>query len=45
MAALNRTLAKDLMPHARSESTWTRTESWLEKFYRFARKIVDRQAR
>ena len=38
-AKLNAAVVDEYMPHARSGQTWTRTESWLTKFFDFAGRV------
>ena len=36
---LNKSVANDFMPFARSEGTWARKGSWLKKFFDFAHRV------
>ena len=38
-AQLNNAVAQEFLPHARSEQTWARTGSWLNKFHSFAQVV------
>ena len=38
-ADLNKAVASDFLPFARSEGTWARKGSWLRKFFSFAKKV------